>query len=128
MRRLPSVDGQGTPKNFPSGHYLTTSRLKNACVQRISESENGRCRKHFANSRSAFTLLVQTAAFLQLSLTLVAIASRICSLLGDAQVAIETCQTACFRTLQILDVSTVDICGPPQGWLTLHVSPKKPKR
>lgn len=51
----------------------------------------------------SFTLLVQTAAFLQLSLTLVAIASRICSLLGDAQVAIEMCQTACFRTLQILD-------------------------
>ena len=53
---------------------------------------------------SSFALVMQTAAFLQLILTLAAIASRLSSLLSEIHSCIELAQTAYLQLLQILDV------------------------
>ena len=49
---------------------------------------------------------MQTAAFLQLILTLAAIASRLSSLLSEVHSCVELAQTACFQLLQTLDVGS----------------------
>ena len=66
---------------------------------------------------SSFALVMQTAAFLQLILTLAAIASRLSSLLSEIHSCVGLAQTACLQLLQILDVGcfnrwTVDTTHP----------------
>jgi len=54
-------------------------------------------------SSSSFMLVMQTGAFLQLILTLVAIASRLDMLLIEIESALEVSLAACFRLLDVLD-------------------------
>lgn len=53
---------------------------------------------------SSFTLVMQTAAFLQLILTLTAITSRLSSLVAEVQSCTELAQTACLQLAHTLDV------------------------
>lgn len=56
-------------------------------------------------SYSSFTLMMQTGYFLQLILTLAAIASRLNLLLVEISSTLELCQEAFYHLLQILDAS-----------------------
>ncbi|KAH9934759.1 uncharacterized protein B0H18DRAFT_486926 [Fomitopsis serialis] len=57
----------------------------------------------FSSAYHSFTLVMQTAAFLQLILTLAAITSRLSELLNEVQSCMKLTQDACCRLLQNLD-------------------------
>ncbi|KAI0646981.1 hypothetical protein C8Q79DRAFT_1009134 [Trametes meyenii] len=61
-----------------------------------------RTRERLLHAYESFMLMMQTGAFLQLVLTLAAIASRLSLLLTEVRPALEASWLACFRVLQIL--------------------------
>ncbi|KZT68972.1 hypothetical protein DAEQUDRAFT_727148 [Daedalea quercina L-15889] len=67
-----------------------------------------KARDRLSAAYHSFTLVMQTAAFLPLVLTLVAITSRLDLLLVEVQSSMEVAQTACRRLLQILDPEMAD--------------------
>ncbi|OCH95538.1 hypothetical protein OBBRIDRAFT_720382 [Obba rivulosa] len=61
--------------------------------------------ERLVNAYGSFMLVMQTGAFLQLILTLAAIASRLDILLAESESSLEVALSACFRVLDVLDAS-----------------------
>lgn len=86
------------PKNV---HYVPTSKLTPPLLL---------CRRPTPNR--SFTLMMQTGAFLQLTLALVAIASRANILLSEVKAVLEISWSAGYTALHILYVSCIHLFSP----------------
>ncbi|KAH9951346.1 hypothetical protein B0H21DRAFT_278183 [Amylocystis lapponica] len=74
-------------------------------LRRCSECKTlvSKTRERLQETYRSFTLMMQSGAFIQLILTLAAIASRLSILLAEVLSALEVCARACSQALQALD-------------------------
>lgn len=88
------------------GTRLNTSAGSRTLVRSVSVRISFFLWNLFWGRESSFTLMMQTGAFLQLIVTLVAIASRMSTLLAEVRDSMQHLWSASFELLQILDAST----------------------
>ncbi|CCL99125.1 uncharacterized protein FIBRA_01139 [Fibroporia radiculosa] len=98
--------------------YFPDAKSVRFVVQRCYEccSLIDKIQERLSAAYSNFTLLMQTAAFLQLILTLAAIASRLRILLTEIRAATEQAGNACHKLLQSLSLTEAGKIQHPKGY------------